>query len=738
MNSSSPPVLYLDDDDDDDDDDDGVDHIYRASSSNDMRLPRKKRKLTNTNVQINPSVVNWSKRQRNDHFHRQPSQNMIDAEFDPEPVLLDPEEYIIEEPDTHSFCSFDWTIQTRPPLPPPPPPPPPPLLSTRIRSSPIQTTAHVSSVPPLNVNYATKRYVDKPDRIPNINSHERIIQQPRKPSIVPASASTPPTPRPSLSVLTLPLPKPTSSIARPNTRRGRPLKNSRVLHTKDTSPPSLVRHRPEPQLYSQVQQAPRLSSTITPTPTVASSSSNNLTSEIRRQILNGTGLFSAFHDTKYYQCNICKFKSVTSSTLLQHLFTHMFFCDQCSFYSYSHYTLTQHVYEKHTPNVSEHTHDSSNPKSFDLLYITRCSDGTFALCMDSSLSPTTTTTTALNKVTTNDHPLIISSAVPNDQQQNQSLKKKLVKQKSSTNEENNDIVLLSSEKHDTTNHRPVTQTKTKEKPFQNYISIKHRRVYSLKKPFSFHTLTLEYDLCRENMIRLMCNTQSITKRRSFLEEFHKTRLIDEVADCLRIIVNDIVDSEDNSAQSSLICKLPNRILSSIFSVDNLDIITHSLKLNNKYEYYQEQKTLYDREHIIRENRKNIFVLSSPDANHNEQSIISSLHSSMTNGDSVFTQTKVDRTPSTSENTRRYAQRNSNVQSQVNHSKPIASKKMTAIQSSPPSPLPPSPRIAPIHSVIPKTSRSQSNPSILDRNNNTIPTPHPKVSPSKHPNVIILD
>ena len=107
----------------------------------------------------------------------------------------------------------------------------------------------------------------------------------------------------------------------------------------------------------------------------------------------------------------------------------------------------------------------------------------------------------------------------------------------------------------------------------------------------------------------------------------------------------------------MICALPNHVLSSILSTSDLNEIMSSLKINNKHEQYQEQKMLYDREHLMRENRKNTFVITSPDTNHSEQSIITSLHSSMTNGDSIFTQTKITKTPIVNESLRRYAQRN---------------------------------------------------------------------------------
>jgi hypothetical protein len=222
--SSSPPVLYLGDDDDDDDDNEQNQYfetnmsLNRASSSTDKNLSSQKRKLTNANVRVNPSIVNWSKRQRNDHYQQQLSQNFIDSDLDSEPILLDPDEYIIEEPDSQAYRSFDWTIQPRPPSP-PPPPPPPPLIPTKISSNSVQTISRVSTVTPSNVNNIVKRSADKPD--PITNSNDKFIQQQRKSIPVPL-------PRPSLALLSLPLPKPPPSVVRPNTQRGRPVKNSRI------------------------------------------------------------------------------------------------------------------------------------------------------------------------------------------------------------------------------------------------------------------------------------------------------------------------------------------------------------------------------------------------------------------------------------------------------------------------------------------------------------------------------
>ncbi|CAF4282687.1 unnamed protein product [Rotaria sp. Silwood2] len=743
--SSSPPVLYLGDDDDDDYDDNNYNRqnsyadtnisLTKTSSSNDMNTSRKKRKITNTNVRINPSIVNWSKRQRNDHYQQQTSRNFIDSDPDPEPILLDPDEYIIEEPDPPAFCSFDWSIQ----------PPPPPLLSTKISSNhPIQTVSRSSTVSTSNKNNIVQRSIDKSD---STNSNNQFIQQQRKPIAIPVQ-------QPSLALSSLPLPKPTTSFFRPNVQRGRPVKNSRISYTKSTSPPSPVRRQPEQPIIPQTQKTLRLSSSscATTTTIMTTSSINNSTPTIRRQILNGTGLFSAFHDSKYYQCNICKFKSVTriiyiyilSSTLLQHLFTHMFFCDQCSFYTYSHYNLTQHMFEKHTLSVHENTNDSLHPKSYDLLYVTRCSDGTFALCMDSSSTKTNKTNN------NNDQRLIISSAILNDQHTNKTTKKKISKQKDLFNEDDSDILLLS-DKSDT-NHRSLINSKEKEKQNQTYVIMKHRRCYLMKKTYRLHSLTIEYNICREHTIRQMCHTQDIIKRRKFLTKFNQIQFIDEIANCLRTIVNHIVNSDDNSDQSSPLCILPNHILSSIFSIDNLDTLINALKLNNKYDLYKEQDQLYEKEHVLRQSRNHIFILSSTDRNHNDQSIISSLHSSLTNGDSIFTQNKIDKLPNTQDNTYRYLKGNLNVSAPLNNSNVKVQKKINTTQLSSSSrkqililfknEISYILELVPLRTVMPKPLCPLPNhpplPTIIDRNNNSVTSLKTKISTTKMPSVIVLD
>ncbi|CAF4740702.1 unnamed protein product, partial [Rotaria socialis] len=211
----------------------------------------------------------------------------------------------------------------------------------------------------------------------------------------------------------------------------------------------------------------------------------------------------------------------------------MFFCDQCPFYTYSHVNLSQHMFEKHICNLNENANDFENPKSFDLLYVTRCSDGTFALCMDSSS----------RKGSTNDPRLIISSATPSNQQQNKPAKKKNSKQKESSNEDENDAAVVLGKSH--TDHRLLKHSKGKGKQNQTYVLMKHRRCYLMKRNSRLHSLTLEYNICREHTIRQMCLTQNILKQRKFLAKFHSTRFIDDITICLRTIVNQIVNSEEN-------------------------------------------------------------------------------------------------------------------------------------------------------------------------------------------------
>lgn len=104
--------------------------------------------------------------------------------------------------------------------------------------------------------------------------------------------------------------------------------------------------------------------------------------------------------------------------------------------------------------------------------------------------------------------------------------------------------------------------------------------------------------------------------------------------------------------------MPNDILQRLFPLDNLNMLTNVLKLRNKFDRELEAKQLFDNERSLRQSNEHVFILSSPDSNQTEQAILSSLHSSMTNGDSIFTQTKIQKLASTFDNTHRYLKSNS--------------------------------------------------------------------------------
>jgi hypothetical protein len=182
----------------------------------------------------------------------------------------------------------------------------------------------------------------------------------------------------------------------------------------------------------------------------------------------------------------------------------------------------------------------------ELLYLTRCPDGTFALCMDSS-PPKPPTPPPPPKP--DEQPIIPPPAVINKKPiKPKTPRKKKPKQKK---EEDNDIVLIA-EKRDT-DLQPSSSTSTstiakhpknKEKQPNTYVLMKHRRCYAVKYPPCLHSLSVEYSICREHTIRQMCHTQDIFKRRKFKPNSDIIRLIDEVANCLKTIVNDVVDMEE--------------------------------------------------------------------------------------------------------------------------------------------------------------------------------------------------
>jgi hypothetical protein len=185
----SPPVLYLTDDDDDDDNEPEPNMPYVSSYASVVNdnLPRKKRRLSNANVRVNPSVVNWSKRQRNDHYsqqHQQPMYNPI--HHPPETIVFNSDAYNFPDPKSHSFHAFDWTSE--------------PQAPPRTYSNHIQTTSRMAIVPPPpNAMNVVKHHLDQSDAvltIPLSHSNDRYIQHPPRKSTNIPIPTTPPSPIP--------------------------------------------------------------------------------------------------------------------------------------------------------------------------------------------------------------------------------------------------------------------------------------------------------------------------------------------------------------------------------------------------------------------------------------------------------------------------------------------------------------------------------------------------------------
>lgn len=215
----SPPVLYLSDDSDDEDNnnnntnDQNIRYNSLLTRINNDSLPRKKRKLTDTNVRINPSIVNWSKRQRND-----PAYQHYSIHHEPEPFSINPNEYNHHNQQSHSFQAFDWSTEPR--------------GDPRMYSNPIQTSSSSSRLPIIpssNVMNVVKQHLDQSDTISLPHQYDRYIQQSQRKSMhIPVSTAVPPP-------LSLPLPTPTSSFIRPLAQRIQSGTNNRIAYTHSVS-----------------------------------------------------------------------------------------------------------------------------------------------------------------------------------------------------------------------------------------------------------------------------------------------------------------------------------------------------------------------------------------------------------------------------------------------------------------------------------------------------------------------
>ena len=213
----SPPVLYLEDDDDHEQmqyPELSRSFIPSVTSTEAMHRSQKKRKFANSNTAPNPSAIYWPKRNRVDPFDQRLTAYPREPGSEPETIILDPDEYVIEEPDTHSFRAFDWTTEPR-------------RTTAPIRPKPIFPGTTIVDAPTSTshlVQYAAERTERLFRASMNTPTDKNHFQQ-RKMTAAPMGQPPPP-PTP----LSLPLPTPASLLVRPPAKRGRPLKSSRISH----------------------------------------------------------------------------------------------------------------------------------------------------------------------------------------------------------------------------------------------------------------------------------------------------------------------------------------------------------------------------------------------------------------------------------------------------------------------------------------------------------------------------
>jgi hypothetical protein len=162
--------------------------------------------------------------------------------------------------------------------------------------------------------------------------------------------------------------------------------------------------------------------------------------------------------------------------------------------------------------------------------------------MDSSPPPPAKTTTTTTTIKTDEK--VIKSTDTTKKPKTPRRKPPKPKQ-----DQDNDIILLS-EKRDI-NPQPSSSSVIpkrpliKEKQINTYVLMKHRRCFSIRSPPCSHSLSLEYNICREHTMRQMCHTQGLLKRQKVKSNSNVSKLVDEVAFCLKTMVNHIVNTEEN-------------------------------------------------------------------------------------------------------------------------------------------------------------------------------------------------
>lgn len=244
MNFPSSPSVFLIDDDHEDDHRQyfhgSRNFSHQPSTSYEMiSRAEKKRKLTNQH-QPSPMLIphgQGPKRARNHPFDQGQMErsHSIQSGTEFEPILLDPEEYVIEEPETHSFHAFDWTLDQRraatamhsvPPRKAPLVPllPPPPIQN--LNTIDLRTTANLSRN---SIERNEIRRQSSPIE-QTLSQQAQAQQQQQQRRILLIPAGLPPTP-----TIPLPLPKPTATLSRQPPKRGRPAKIGRTHRSLDVS-----------------------------------------------------------------------------------------------------------------------------------------------------------------------------------------------------------------------------------------------------------------------------------------------------------------------------------------------------------------------------------------------------------------------------------------------------------------------------------------------------------------------
>lgn len=204
VSSFSPPIVYLTDDEDDNPVEFNAPYTSSYASVANDSLPRKKRRLPETDTGISSTIINWSKRQRNDHYSREREPLHYNSAFEkPDSIRFNYDRYHYPEPETHSFHAFDWTTDSQ--------------TSTKTYSNSIQTTPRISiASAPSTVMNVVKHHLDHSDTLPILplsHQDDRYAQHSHAQSVNFPSSRSPSVP------ISLPLPTPTSSIVRPQAQR---------------------------------------------------------------------------------------------------------------------------------------------------------------------------------------------------------------------------------------------------------------------------------------------------------------------------------------------------------------------------------------------------------------------------------------------------------------------------------------------------------------------------------------